>query len=456
MPPPSDIAFAHANGNLRSNAGDAAITGARFAPKRRIGLRLPAVAALFVGPGALAMLGENDGPSMLSYATSGATYGLGFLLPFILLTFAAAYVVQEMAMRVGAVTGRGYGELVFQRFGRLWGWTSAVDLALTNLITLITEVIAIRLGMGFFGVPPWAAVACAVLLVAIGSWGGRYSTWERLAAGLAVFNLLFVAVAIFARPSPDHILNSIATWSPLPKAAGAAFLMILASNIGATVTPWMLFFQQSASVDKGMSRRDVRRGRQNTAIGAVIAAVTGCAALVAATPLFSHHIDMSHYQGGAGFAEALRPIIGGPGAALFALGLVEAGAVAMLTISASSAYSIAEMISGAGRSFNASLAQAPLFHATNIGIAILAGLVVLIPGAPLLTLSLNANLLATILMPAALVFLLIMSSDRQIMGADANSRTTTVLGVAIAVLVALAGSAYAVVGFLSALGIHPF
>ncbi|MDB5426667.1 MAG: metal ion transporter, family, partial [Phenylobacterium sp.] len=103
MPPPSDIAFAQANGNLRSNAGDAAITGVRFAPKRRIGLRLPAVAALFVGPGALAMLGENDGPSMLSYATSGATYGLGFLLPFILLTFAAAYVVQEMAMRVGAV-----------------------------------------------------------------------------------------------------------------------------------------------------------------------------------------------------------------------------------------------------------------------------------------------------------------------------------------------------------------
>ena len=172
----------------------------------------------------------------------------------------------------------------------------------------------------------------------------------------------------------------------------------------------MLFFQQSASVDKGMSRRDIRRGRQNTAIGAVIAAVTGCAALVAATPLFNHHIDMSHYQGGAGFAEALHPIIGAPGAALFALGLVEAGAVAMLTISASSAYSIAEMISGAGKSFNASLARAPLFHATNIGIAILAGLVVLIPGAPLLTLSLNANLLATILMPAALVFLLIMST----------------------------------------------
>jgi Mn2+/Fe2+ NRAMP family transporter len=205
-----------------------------------------------------------------------------------------------------------------------------------------------------------------------------------------------------------------------------------------------------------MSRRDIRRGRQNTAIGAVLAALTGCAALVAATPLFNHHIDMSQYQSGAGFAEALRPIIGAPGAALFALGLVEAGAVAMLTISASTAYSIAEMISGAGRSFDAPLRQAPLFHATNVGIAILAGAVVLIPGAPLLTLSLNANLLATILMPAALVFLLIMSGDRQIMGAYANGRTATVLGVAIAVLVALAGAAYAVVAFLGALGIHPF
>jgi Mn2+/Fe2+ NRAMP family transporter len=456
MPAPSDVVFAEVQGDLCGHAGGIARAADGLAAKKRIGLRLPALAALFVGPGALAMLGENDGPSMLSYATSGATYGLGFLLPFIVMTFAAAYVVQEMAMRLGAVTGRGYGELVFQRFGRFWGWTSTADLALTNLITMITEVIAIRLGMGFFGVPAWAAVACAVLLVAIGSWAGRYSSWERLAAGLAVFNLLFVVVAIVARPSAHDIANAMATWNPLPKATVPAFLLILASNIGATVTPWMLFFQQSASVDKGMTRRDIRRGRQNTAIGAVIAAVTGCAALVAATPLFNHHIDMSRYQGGAGFAEALRPIIGAPGAALFAVGLVEAGAVAMLTISASSAYSIAELISGAGRSFNVSPAQAPLFHATNVGIAVLAGIVVLIPGAPLLTLSLNANLLATILMPASLVFLLIMSSDRQIMGANVNGRTKTVLGVAIAVLVALAGSAYAAVGFLGALGIHPF
>ncbi|HMA52697.1 MAG TPA: divalent metal cation transporter [Magnetospirillaceae bacterium] len=420
--------------------------------QRRAGLRrLAILAEILVGPGVLAMLGENDGPSMLSYATSGASFGLGFFLPFILLTFAAAYVVQEMAMRLGAVTGRGYGELIFQRFGKLWGWISVGDLVLTNLITLITEVIAIRIGMGFFGVPAWGAVLCAVILVAAGSWGSRYSRWERLCAGLAIFNATFVGVAWFAHPDAADVASSIATWSPLPDAAPSMFLMLVVSNIGATVTPWMLFFQQSASVDKGMTARDLRRGRQNTAAGAVLAAITGCAAFIAATPLFTHHVDMSQYLDGTGFAEALRPIIGVSGAGLFALGLIEAGAIAMLTISASSAYAVGEVVQGAGCSFDLSPKNAPLFHGTNIGIAILAGAVVLLPGAPLMAIALNANLLATILMPAALVFLLIMSNDKMVMGAYVNGKWTNRLGIAIAVLVALAGSAYAINGFLEAL-----
>ena len=137
---------------------------------------------LLVGPG-IWYFGENDGPSMLSYAASGATYGIGFFLPFIAVTFVAAVVVQEMAMRVGSVTHRGYGELIFQRFGGFWGWLSVIDLVLTNLVTLITEFIAIRVGMSFFGVPPPLAVGAGTLLVAVGLAGGRYWRWERIALG---------------------------------------------------------------------------------------------------------------------------------------------------------------------------------------------------------------------------------------------------------------------------------
>ena len=426
--------------SLRSLAG----------PRRR----LAGLAGLLVGPGVLAMLGENDGPSMLSYAGSGASYGIGFFLPFILLTFAGAYVVQEMAMRVGAVSGRGYGELVFQRFGRVWGWVSVADLVVTNLVTLITEVIAIRLGMGYFGVPAWAAVACAVALVALASCGGRYRRWEQLAAGLAIFNLMFVAVAVCSKPSVGDLTRAIATWGPVPHTGLAPFLLMVVSNIGATVTPWMLFFQQSASVDKGMVSRDIRRGRINTGLGAVLAAVAGCAALVAASTLFAHHVDMSHYEAGAGFAQALRPFLGAPAAAVFALGLVEAGAVAALTISASSAYAVGELLQTATRSFDASPTQAPLFHGVNVGVALVAGLIVLIPGAPLMAISLNANMLATILMPAALVFLLVLANDREVMGDHVNGRLANGFGIAVGLLVTLAGSAYALVSFLASLGLH--
>ena len=109
---------------------------------------------LLVGPGVLVMLGENDGPSMLSYAATGAKFGIGFFLPFVALTFCMAIVVQEMTVRLGAATHRGHAELIFDRFGPFWGWFSMIDLGIGNFLTLITEFIAIRAGLGFFGIPP--------------------------------------------------------------------------------------------------------------------------------------------------------------------------------------------------------------------------------------------------------------------------------------------------------------
>src|SRR5580693_9035321 len=94
---------------------------------------------LLVGPGILVMLGENDGPSMLAYAATGAKFGIGFFLPFVVLTFVMAIVVQEMTVRLGAATHRGHAELIFDRFGPFWGWFSMMDLALGNFLTLITE-----------------------------------------------------------------------------------------------------------------------------------------------------------------------------------------------------------------------------------------------------------------------------------------------------------------------------
>jgi Mn2+/Fe2+ NRAMP family transporter len=307
--------------------------------------------------------------------------------------------------------------------------------------------------MAFFGVPPVVAVSAGLALVVLSILGGRYWRWERIALGLAAFNLLFIVAALMSHPDVGAIGKAFATWQPLAKGPLEVFLLLLASNIGATLTPWMIFFQQSASADKGMTPKDIAQGRFDTVLGGLLAAAAGCGALVAAAVLFTHHVDVTNFQGGAGFGEALRPIIGSPGAAVFALGLIEAGALATMTISASTAYALGEALAGP-HSFNRRPTEAPRFYAFNIGIALLAAAIVLVPGAPLLSITLNANLLAVVLLPAALVFLLMMANDRELMGPQSNPRWLNATGILVAGLVAVAGSAYAVVAFFNVVRGH--
>lgn len=405
---------------------------------------------LLVGPGILAMLGENDGPSMISYANDGASYGLGFFLPFIVVLFVMAYVCQEMCMRVGAVTHRGYGELVLQRFGRAWGWFGAGDLVLTNLVTLVSEFVAIRVGLAYFHLGAPVAVALGLMLVIVTIAGGRYWRWERVVLGMALFNGLFLVAAILVKPDAGSIAHAFTQFGPFPGGSFNTLLLLIASTIGATVTPWMIFFQQSASADKGMTPSDVHHGRLDTALGAGMAAIFGCGALIAGAALATHHGANVKGLAGAGFPAALKHASGSAVGTVFALGLIEAGAVAILTISASTAYAAGECV-GAAHSFNSSPRRARIFYAANIGVALIAAAVILIPGAPLLSIALNANVLATVLLPVALVFMVMLANDRHLMGRWANKRSTNVIGGTVIAFVGLCGATYGIDSFLQAI-----
>jgi Mn2+/Fe2+ NRAMP family transporter len=405
---------------------------------------------LLAGPGALVMLGENDGPSMVSYATTGASYGIGFFVPFILLTFLMAYVVQEMTLRVGVATHRGHSELIFQRFGPFWGYFAMGDLVFGNLLTLVTEFIAIQAGGLYFGLPSWLSVTLGAALVFGSMAFRRYVTWERLLLGLAAFNLLFVPAALLAHPDGAALGHALATWGPLPGGFNKVFLTLVLANIGATVTPWMIFFQQSAVVDKGMTRADIPQGRMETGIGAILAAVAAVATVVAAAPLFAAHVDVSKFASGADFATALRPLLGTTGATLFALGILEAGLVAAMTISTSSSYSLAETVS-ARHSLNLNFTTGRLFYGTGVLSTLLAAGIVLIPGAPLLAMTLTVNVIATLLMAPALLLLLLLANDREIMGNLANGRLANLAGGTIVIGIAAVGAFYGVMTAFPAL-----
>ncbi len=399
---------------------------------------------LLAGPGVLVMLGENDGPSMVSYATTGATYGIGFFIPFILATFVMAFVVQEMTVRLGAATHRGHAELIFQRFGPFWGYFAMADLVFGNVLTLVTEFIAVQAGGLYFGLPSWLSVALGVAVVIASLGLRRYATWERVLMGLAAGNLLFIPAALYAHPSGAALAHALVRWGPVPGGLGTVFVTLILANIGATVTPWMIFFQQSAVVDKGLTRADLPQGRIDTAVGAGLAAIAAVATVIATAPLFAAHVDVSQFASGADFATALRPLLGSTGATLFALGIVEAGLLAAMTISTSSSYALAETVS-ARHSLNLDFAGGRLFYVAAIASTVIAAGIVLIPGAPLLAMTLTVNVIATLLMAPALLLLLLLVNDREIMGDMANGWAGNLAGGTIVVGISLVGALYGVI-----------
>ena len=359
-------------------------------------------------------------------------------LPFVVLTFVMACVVQEMTVRLGAATHRGHAELIFDRFGPFWGWFSMIDLMVGNFLTLVTEFIAIRAGLGFFGVRPGVAVLGALLVLSVALMTHRYWTWERIILGAAMFNLAFVPVALLTHPHWGSVGHALVTWTPLPGGLTQETVLILLANIGATVTPWMLFFQQSAIADKGLTTRDIRMGRLDTALGAALATIAALATMLATAPLFLHHMSAANFEA-AEFAQALQPFVGYWGAALFALGMFEAGMVAAITISTSSAYAF--------RRGGAPPAQfeSPLQARPSLSIwsywskRLLPPSLVLIPGIPLVYIVLLVNVIAVLAMPPALLFLYMLVNDREIMGSLVSPTWANVLALGVVIILVGAG-----------------
>ncbi|HTW58161.1 MAG TPA: NRAMP family divalent metal transporter [Terriglobales bacterium] len=397
---------------------------------------------LLIGPGILVMLGENDGPSMLSYAATGARFGVGFFLPFVVLTFVMACVVQEMTVRLGAATHRGHAELIFDRFGPFWGWFSMIDLMVGNFLTLVTEFIAIRAGLGFFGIPPAVSVLGAWLVLVAALLAHRYWTWERVTLAAAMFNLIFVPVALLSHPHWEAISHALITWKPLPGGITQETVLILLADIGATVTPWMLFFQQSAIADKGLTTHDIRFGRVDTMLGAALAAIAALATIIATAPLFAHGMTAGNYEA-AEFAQALQPFVGHWGSVLFALGMFEAGMVAAITISTSSAYAFGE-VAHRPHSLNLPFTQGKSFYLVLLVEAAAAAGLVLIPGIPLVYIVLVVNVIAVLAMPPALLFLYMLVNDHEIMGDLVSPLWANILALGVVLVLIGAGLLFGV------------
>jgi NRAMP (natural resistance-associated macrophage protein)-like metal ion transporter len=132
-----------------------------------------------LGPGLITMVADNDAGGISTYAVTGSKYGFSLLWIFFILVPMAFYV-QEMTVRLGAVTKRGHAEAIFEGFGPFWGWFSLIDLAVVNWLTLVTEYIGMTAAMSLFGVPPWLTYLVITTLLFVVVVSGRYWTFEKM------------------------------------------------------------------------------------------------------------------------------------------------------------------------------------------------------------------------------------------------------------------------------------
>ena len=221
---------------------------------------------VIAGPGIVVMVADNDAGGITTYAATGAKYEY-YLIWFLVILGPVAYYIQEMTVRLGAVTKRGHAEAIFDGFGPFWGWFSLLDLLLVDWLTLVTEFIGMTSALAIFGVPGWVTVTGVCLLMGIMVVNGRYWTWEKLAMAFCAVNLIYIPGAFLVHPSVSDVLRH-GLIPNFPGGFTGQLFFFLMANIGTTIAPWMLFFQQSSVVDKGLKEKDIAWGKFDTLVGA--------------------------------------------------------------------------------------------------------------------------------------------------------------------------------------------
>jgi Mn2+/Fe2+ NRAMP family transporter len=379
---------------------------------------------------------DNDAGGITTYAATGAKYGYN-LIWFLLILIPVAYYVQEMTVRLGAVTKRGHAEAIFSGFGAFWGWFSLIDLMILDWLTLVTEFVGMTSAMEIFGIPPWLTYVVVVVLLGTIMLNGRYWTWEKIALLFCALNLVYIPGAFMVRPSVHGILHE----GLIPNLAGGfdgQLFFFLMANIGTTIAPWMLFFQQSAVVDKGMLEKDIPWGKFDTLLGSIVTVVVAVfIVVVTGTVLKGVDID-SAAQASVQLQESHRWV-----GTFMAIGLFDAGLLGAICISLASSWAFGEIF-GWAHSLNQNIKEAPWFYASYLLLLVSAGGVVLIPGAPLVLITLFVQVIAVTLLPAALVFLILLLNDKANMGEFANSRWENAIGGFIVLVIVLLSTLYGV------------
>jgi NRAMP (natural resistance-associated macrophage protein)-like metal ion transporter len=377
-----------------------------------------------IGPGFITANVDNDAGGIYVYSSAGAQFGYTLLWSIIPITI-ALIVVQEMCARMGAVTGKGLSDLIREEYGlRATFFVMALLVAL-NFLNVITEFAGIATSLELFRVSKYLSVPVCAAGVWLLVTKGNYKTVEKIFLGASFFYICYIVAGFLAHPDWTHALKSTVA-PPLNRSVWhKEYVYMLVGVIGTTIAPWMQFYLQASIVEKGVTARQYAASRLDVIFGCFFTDIVAWFIIVAcAATLFASGRKEINDAGDA--ARALGPLAGHYAALLFGAGLFNASLFAASILPLSTAYTVCEGLgfeSGLDKKFS----EASVFYWMYTILVGAGAAVTLIPGLPLIKVSILSQVLNGVLLPPVLIYMLLLINKRSLMGRYVNSKTFNVI-----------------------------
>ena len=367
-----------------------------------------------MGPGIVTAFADNDAGGIATYAAAGAKYGYGLLF-IVLVSSICLAIAQEISARTGAVTGRGLSDLIRELFGVKWTFFAMSVLLIANIGTTASEFSGIATSFEIFGVSKYIAVPTMAILVWWLVLKADYGKIEKIFLVLCATFFSYVVSGFIVNPPWGEVLNASVTPNFSPK---ADFLIMAIGVIGTTITPWGQFYVQASVVDKGITAEDYKYTFWDVMFGAFFTWLIAFFIIVAtAATLYTNQISIETVKDAA---MALKPLAGEYASMLFSFGLLGASMLAAFILPLSTAYAVCEAL-GFERGVSKTYKEAPAFFSLYTALIVIGAGLVLWPDLSLYQVMITSQVVNGMLLPPILIFMVLIASNKNIMGSYVNA-----------------------------------
>jgi Mn2+/Fe2+ NRAMP family transporter len=384
-------------------------------------LRKLGIFLAILGPGIITGSVDNDAGGIATYSVAGAMYGYGLIWTLIP-SFIVLLVIQEMNARMGIVTGKGLSDLIRENAGLKITFFIFIGLLLSNIGNTTTEFAGVAGSMEIFGVSKYISVPLVAVLVWILVVKGTYKIAERIFLIFSVSLLTYVVSALMSKPAWGEIGTAII--HPRMQMNTQSLAMVIAL-VGTTIAPWMQFYMQSSVIEKGLKMKNFKFTLIDIAVGCVATIVVAFFIMVACgATLHPNGIQINEAKDAA---LALKPFAGELASQVFAFGLFVASVFSATILPLATAYYISEAF-GFEAGIDKEWDEAKEFYILYTGILVISAIIILIPNAPLIKISIWSQVLNGILLPVVLVSMILLINNKKIMGAYVNKPFQNIIG----------------------------